>query len=451
MAEKTSSSKKVLSKIKSGALSRGFALAKVTLNVGGKAASHALGGLFSNDSEKAERLKQLLIAQAGVLTREFGQLKGSVMKVGQMLSVYGEYFLPPEVNDVLKSLQFQSPPLDWKEVRKQLVKELGEAKLALLEIDPESFAAASLGQVHLATRKSDGRKLALKVQYPGVDRAVDGDLKNFRSILNFSKIIPAGERFDSLFDEVREMLHREVDYRIELVETRRFRELLKDDPRFVVPEVFEEFSSQRVLATSFEEGVPVDSDEVKALSQARRNGLGTLVLELYLRELLVFHRLQTDPHYGNYRVRLGEKGEADRLVLLDFGAVREFSADFMIPYTEMMRGAFLRDPDQIIEAGKKLAFILPEDSPELLETFTRVCVTIAEPFATTETEYDFGKTDLPKRLARQGTELAVKFRLRPPPREIVFLDRKAAGVFFFLAGLKAKLNARGLIQSYLID
>src|SRR5271154_1242410 len=112
-----------LSRIKSGAFSRGISLAKMSLNVGAKAAGHAIEGIFStNKSEGAseERLKSLLTSQIEILSRELGQLKGSVMKVGQMLSVYGEYFLPPEANALLKSLQSQSPPLAWEEIERVL-------------------------------------------------------------------------------------------------------------------------------------------------------------------------------------------------------------------------------------------------------------------------------------------------------------------------------------------
>src|ERR1700745_3150730 len=143
--EKKGKSPSTLKKIKSGAVSRGFSLARMSLKGEAKPASHAMGSLFSPESEQSERVKALLMAQLEVLSRELGQLKGSVMKVGQMLSVYGEHFLPPEANAVLKSLQSQAPPLAWPEIEKVLKHELGSAKLSLLEIDAEPIASASLG------------------------------------------------------------------------------------------------------------------------------------------------------------------------------------------------------------------------------------------------------------------------------------------------------------------
>src|SRR4051812_11174871 len=121
-------------KIKSGAFSRGVALARMSATASAKAATHLVGNLFASEARRPERLKELLKAQAEVLAREMGNLKGSVMKVGQMLSVYGERLLPPEANAVLKSLQNQSPPLEWAALEPVLKKQLGE-KMGELELD----------------------------------------------------------------------------------------------------------------------------------------------------------------------------------------------------------------------------------------------------------------------------------------------------------------------------
>ena len=439
-----------LSRIKSGVFSRGFSLAKMSLNVGAKAAGHAIGGMLSTDKSEGaseDRLKALLTSQIGILSKELGQLKGSVMKVGQMLSVYGEYFLPPEANALLKSLQNQSPPLQWREIKKVLLRELGAEKLALLEISHEPIAAASLGQVHRAVRKSDGQVIALKVQYPGVDQAIEGDLKVLKYVLSVSKLIPKGPQYDQIFDEVREMLHQEVDYAQELKLTEEFRKFLANDPRFVVPTPIAEFSSKRVLATTLEEGISVDSAEIQLLSQERRNLLSISVLELYLKELFEFGAMQTDPHFGNYRIRLGESGQPDLLVLFDFGAVRKFSPTFLTSYRDLVDGAVHHDKTLIDRAATAMGFIQPEDSAELRDAFASVCELICEPFQ--PGIYSWGADDLPKRAARESSKLAFAFRLRPPPREIVFLDRKMGGVFIFLSFLKAKIEGRALIESYL--
>lgn len=436
-----------LTKIKESAFSRGMALARVSMSAGARAAGHAVGNLFSADADKPERFKAMLMSQVELLTRELGQLKGSLMKVGQMLSMYGEHFLPPEVNGLLKSLQSQSPPLDWSQIEKVLKRQLTPEQLARLEIEREPLASASLGQVHAATRKSDGRRIALKIQYPGVDGAIEGDLKALRSLLSLSKLIPKGPAFDELFREVRQMLHQEVDYSRELELTREFREALAHDPRYIVPETFPEFSSKRVIATSLEIGVPVDSPEVLGLPEARRNAIARAALELYFQELFELGMMQTDPHFGNYRVRLGQGGEPDRLVLFDFGAVRKFPQTFLKPYYRMVRGAYLKDTAEIWAGARELGFLQEDDSQELLDHFADLCMAISEPFHTPA--YDWAESDLPKRVAGMGAQMAFSFKLRPPPREVVFLDRKMGGIFIFLSVLRARFDAAASLESYL--
>jgi predicted unusual protein kinase regulating ubiquinone biosynthesis (AarF/ABC1/UbiB family) len=439
--------KKPLTRIKSGAFSRGFALARVSMTAGARAAGHAMGTIFASEDERGERLKQLLLSQVDALTRELGHLKGSLMKVGQMLSVYGEHFLPPEANALLKSLQSQSPPLEWKAIERVLLAELGVEKLAGLDIEHEPLASASLGQVHRARRKSDGRELALKVQYPRVDQAIEGDLKALRTILSVAKLLPTGPRYDALFEEVREMLHQETDYRQELAATDEFRALLADDPRFVVPETFPELSTGRVLATSFEPGVPVDSPEVLALSQERRNALGRAAVELYFRELFLLGRMQTDPHFGNYRVR-PDDACGDRIVLLDFGAVKRFAPEFLRPYYTMTDGAIRGERAGIWRGAEGLGFLREDDQQDLRDAFASLCLLLVEAVKGPE-PYDWGSSDLPKRAARQAAELALLFKLRPPPREVVFLDRKMGGVFIFLSVLGTRIAVRDILDTYI--
>ena len=173
-----------LKKIAAAGFERSFKLASWSAKTGVKWAGNRFKQSFVDQIRKNELLEEFLIAQLESLTREMGQLKGSVMKAGQMLSVYGEHFLPEKANEFLKTLQFQSPPLEYSAIYKVLKSELGE-KLGLLEIDEESLAAASLGQVHIATIKESGVKLALKVQYPGVDKAIEADIKFSKTFKRF--------------------------------------------------------------------------------------------------------------------------------------------------------------------------------------------------------------------------------------------------------------------------
>lgn len=452
--------KKDLKSIRSGVMSRGLSLAKLSIGASSRLAAHKLGNLISGEDASGQRLQDLLLSQVKALASELGQLKGSLMKVGQMLSMYGEHFLPPEVNSILKSLQYQSPPLQWKSIKKELVAELGTEKLSELEIEHTPLASASLGQVHLATIKETGERIALKIQYPGVAKAIDSDIRTLRGIFGMAQLIPRMPHLDELFSEVKEMLVQEIDYRKELEYTNYFREAFKDDKRLVVPKTYPKYSTSKVLATSYEEGFAIDSPEVAALSQERRNNLGLIALEVYYQELFKLGRVQTDPHLGNYKIRIQKvpgslsRSDAshsdDKLILLDFGALRTFDERWLKNYRAMVRASLVKDRVALQKAAEELGFSQPDDDERLKEIFADFCFTMTEP-VTLGQDYDYKATDLPKRLTKMVGHLISNFKLRAPPREVVFLDRKTGGVFIFLSVLRAKLNSRALLDSYLTE
>ncbi len=438
-----------MKKIKAGLFSRSLEIAKISVNLGVQAASHAASELLktkSSPEDTEHRFRQLLESQMKVIAQGLGELKGSAMKVGQLLSMMGEHFLPPEANRILKSLQMDSPPLAWESIEKVLQSELGPDRLEELDISQQAFAAASLGQVHLARRKKDGLQIALKVQYPGVARAIDGDLAALRFALQSTRLLPSGARYDALFEEVREMLHQEVDYQQERSQTEFFEKAFAEDPRYLVVQAVPEFSTEKVLATKFVQAHRVDDPEVLALSLARRNEIGKAFLDLYLRELFELKVVQTDPHLGNFKIRL-EDGGKDRVVLLDFGATRSVSDEFLNSYCELVTGALLRDRDAIIRGGRRLRFLQTGDTPEQEAAFVDFCELMAEPLH--GGVYNFGATDLPKRLHPLGTKLAFALRLRPPPREVLFIDRKMAGIFVLLKVLRCEFDPRPLVEARL--
>lgn len=437
---------KKLTSLPTGSVSRSFSLAKLGFKAGARAAGHAMTSLFGD--EKVQKLKKqaYVLEQLGALTLELGKLKGSLMKAGQMLSIHGEHFLPPEANQILKSLQSDSPPLEWAEIRKILLRQLGKEKMAELEIDEESYAAASLGQVHRAKVIKTGREIVLKVQYPGVDKAVDGDLQALRKILSLTEWLPKLPATDDLFAEIRSMLKRELDYEQELATLQIFREALAGDSRFILPEPLPEYCGKRVLAMSFEPGAAVDSEEVAGLSQERRNAIARNILDLFFRELFEFRRMQTDPHFGNYRIRIGAK--QDQIVLYDYGAIREFGAEFVKKYGAMLGGLFRANRAEFEQAAAAMNILLPGDPPELKDLFFELCSTIMEPFSLDE-PYDWKGNDLPKRVSKITWQIIRGFPLRAPPREVIFLDRKLVGMFTFLSVLGARFSSRALLQPHL--
>ncbi len=408
-------------------ISRGFSLAKASIRAGRFAAG---GGIANVES----------------LVKELGRLKGSAMKVGQTLSLYGESIFPKEVNEILKNLQTKAEPLPWAAMRKMLAQELGEEKLRELEIDETAVASASIGQVYKAKINESGETLALKVQYPGVEEAIDADMRLLKVILAVPGIFPGGLRLEHLLAEIREMFMQEIDYTLEIKAVDRFREYLSGDPRYQVPKTYPRYSSRRVLATEFMAGVRADAPEVQSLSQERRNRLGEAYFDLYLRELLDFKLVQTDPHLGNYLVQVG--GDSDRLVLFDFGAMREAPEEFLKHYQNLIWGGITHDARSVEKGGRGLGLLQPEDSMDLVDDYVRLCFLLCEPFYGPDA-YDWGSSDLPRRVAGQVKHVAISYKLRAPPREIVFLDRKLGGVFIFLSVLRCQWNGRASVLAAL--
>lgn len=410
---------------------------------------HGISTILSSEENKKNKWNLLLKGQAKSIAEELGRLKGSLMKAGQMLSVYGEHFLPKEANDILKSLQMDSQAVAWDQIEKVLVSELSPEKLEKLKIDEEPIGTASLGQVHRAQIRATGEWVAIKVQYPGVEKAIDSDLKSLKSFLNMLKLIPSGPYLDSVLNEIKEMLMQETDYYFEADNTIKYGELLKNDARFVVPKVFKEFSTKKVITTSLEVGIRPDDPAILTLKQSRRNQIAWNFLDLYFKELFDWGVVQTDPHLGNYKIKLSPDGR-DQIVLLDFGAVRNYPDEFLIHYRFMIKAAFEENPKELTKQALQLKFLFSEDKEELRTAFEQFCLLTVEPFKSTEAEgYDWKKSDLPGRLTRKAFAIIQGFPLRPPPKEIVFLDRKTAGVFIFLSVLGAKFDSKPLLLRYL--
>lgn len=451
--------KKTVSKIKTGSFERRLSLTKAGLMVGTKMAGHMTSTLFSSKEKKAEKRKKVLSEQAHFLVAELGKLKGSVVKIGQVMALYGEHFLPPEVTEALHTLEENTQALDWSIIHEILIKELGQEKVDSLRIESEPIGTASLGQVHKATIISSGQVICLKVQYPGVAQAIDSDLNAVAQLLKLAQFVTFGPAFDDWLEEVRTMMHREVDYVLEAKTTTNFSSMLKGDQRFVVPSVYSEFSTRTVLATSFETGEYISSPKVSNLPQERRNNLAKAALSLFLEELFILHEIQTDPNFGNYRIRISDHDSLDKIVLLDFGAVQKYSSDFINPVCQMICSAYKEDIDGVIKGGIALNFMKPSWPQSVLTEFANVCVAVLEPLSKNKPsagaesfnesgEYCWKKSNLPTRIARRAAMSAISRYFKVPPKEFVFLNRKLVGVYTFISVLDGQFNGDIILSPY---
>ncbi len=454
--DKSSGAKGSILALKTRPFERSVALTRLGFGAGAKIVAHSVANIFRGEIARDTADREFYRGQAQVLADELGQLKGSVMKAGQMLSLYGQYFLPEEAVQVLSSLQDDTPPVDWTVVAPVLERALGRTRLRELEIDETPIAAASLGQAHRARRRKDGAELCIKIQYPGVADAIESDLNTLSRLLSMTRLAPKGLDLAPVLNEVREMLHREVDYESERHFTENFARRLAADKRFVVPKTYGEYCSDRVLTTSFESGHHVRDPAVQTLALDRRNALGKSFLELFLTELFEWGMVQSDPHFGNYRIRPGSCAAEDRIVLLDFGATRIYGRGFVDSYTDIVRGALQADRAAVRRGALAIGLMQPKFPQAVFDAFAEMCELILEPFSdhrrtpatllNADGEYRWARSDLPMRTSRVAATNALSVHFRVPPREIVFLHRRLAGVFIMLATLGCEFNARALLD-----
>lgn len=446
-------------RIKTGSFERRLSLTKAGLTAGSRLASSMALNLFSGKAKREQRRRDALSREARYLVEQLGQLKGSVVKIGQVMALYGEHFLPIEVTEALHTLEDRTTALGWSIIGPTLEKELGSERFQELDIEQEPIGAASLGQVHRAIIRRTGEQICLKVQYPGVADAIDSDIEAVATLLKLTRMVRVGPDFEAWLDEVRHMMHREVDYKLELETTRRFGEMLEGDSRFIVPGVYPEYSNGRVMATSYEKGVSISDRSVLGLPQAARNRLAIAALELFLHELFDWAELQTDPNFGNYRVRI--EGGQVRLVLLDFGAVQAYPEAFIQPVCGMIRAAYEQDRKTMIHHAVQLHFMRYEWPQTVLDEFADVCIAVLEPLTehvaeiapphalNPEGQYRWKYSDLPTRIARRAARSAFNRYFQIPPKEFVFLNRKLVGVYTFISVLDAEFNGAPILKPFL--
>ena len=450
-----------LQHLKTGGFERRWSLAKASIVAGTRLATSSASTMFSDEATKELKRKKSLGEQAEYLVHEMGKLKGSIVKIGQMMALYGEHFLPEEVTRAFHQLNDNTIALEWNTIEKHIKEQLGEKRFNDLVIDHEPLGAASLAQVHRARRKSDSTELVLKVQYPGVADAIDSDLSLVAQMMRLARVVPQTREFEEWLEEVRSMMHREVNYPQELETTRLFREHLKNDNRYIVPKVYPDYSTPRILAMTYEYGVPINSNAIMTLSQERRNKLAEASLEICCREVFEWGEMQTDPNFGNYLVRLGNGDDIpDKIILLDFGAVRDFPEDLLQLARKLTKASVLRNKPAMLDAMQGFGFF--DNMPlEVKEGIADLFFLAVEPFSdlsdappemvTADGRYIWAKSNLHTRVLKQATKSAANREFSVPPKELMFISRKFIGAYTFMTVIDAKIYAYDIIEPFIKD
>ncbi len=451
--------------LKNKAMPRSLAVSLAGLRAGGALAVDSAVQRVTGRPEDAVE-SRFARREARRFVQELGRLKGTYVKIGQMLALFGEQFLPPVLVEALRDLSDQTEPLHWDALESSVRDSLGE-RYDELSIDPEAVAAASLAQVHLARVRASGEWICLKIQYPGLAALIDADFDAVVRMLLLARWVSAGRDLDDWVRSMREHLRNEIDYAREADLT----ELMADfagsarntSVPYRVPRLYRRYCNEAVLAMEFVEGYPVTHPDVERLSLERRNALARGMLELFFLEVFEWGAMQTDPNFGNYLLLLDDRRKRrgdDTLVLLDFGSVLEPDEDFLFHLRCAIAAGQGEDRAGLVDALLGLGCLQPDTSEEGRQLFADFCLHLLEPLRAPDSlprdflngngEYRWAESRLMRRAGKQAASFAATRHFTAPSRDFALIARKLSGVFNFIAVLGAEFNAHDMVQEYIV-
>jgi len=343
------------SKIPKGRLRRSAKLGSIVGMQGARYAGTKATNVARSEEEGRERLEQRHLETAMKMVGALGQMKGAAMKLGQFASFIDTEFIPDEYREIyqeqLAKLRTDAPAMPWQKVEKVLKEEYEDEPIAELfaEFEHEAFAAASIGQVHRA-ELLDGRRVAVKIQYPGIAEALDADLRNAGTIVRLARALAPGLDAKEIAKELRERVMEELDYEYEAQNQRSFARAYREHPFIYVPEVITRLSRRRVLVTELVEGMGFE--QVKELPHEERSRFGEIVFRGSFGSIYHLQHFNADPHPGNY-VLLGD----GRVAFLDFGMTKKLDHEQIVLEQRAVDAAFHEDPELLRKALHDLGFV----------------------------------------------------------------------------------------------
>ncbi|OCH84962.1 ABC1-domain-containing protein [Obba rivulosa] len=389
------------------------------------------------------------------LVSKLTQMRGAALKLGQFMSIQDSHVLPLEIEDIFRRVQDSAHYMpDWQ-MEEVLRSSLGPSWSDHFEsFDRLPFAAASIGQVHSAILAASSSptgqpaRVAVKIQFPNIVNSIESDLGYVKLLLTASKLLPRGLFLDRTIQVMKEELRDECNYEREAYFLCRFSspEFIGADPRFKVPWVWEG-STDRVLVMEHVEGVSVGGSMIDRLNQSECNDIATRVVDLCLRELFVFRVMQTDPNWSNFLWN----GQTRQIALVDFGATREYTKEFIDSWLRLLSAAAAEDRDACIEWSLKLGYLTGEENEIMLNAHVKSMFLLATPFkSATSQPFAFGPGSRWAAITaeiRAQIPVMLRYRLTPPPRETYSLNRKLSGAFLLASRLNASVDCKALWDS----
>ncbi|KAG5650397.1 hypothetical protein H0H81_012387 [Sphagnurus paluster] len=439
------------SKVPSSRIGRLFHYGGLAASLGYGAASEIIRrtGGSSSDSPSSVFMTEANIRR---LVSKLSQMRGAALKLGQFLSIQDTHVLPAEIDQIFRRVQDSAHYMpDWQ-MEKVMSTSLGPDWASSFEsFERLPFAAASIGQVHgavlAASASPTGRAepVAVKIQFPNIVSSIDSDLSYIKVLLTAGRLLPKGLFLDRSVQVLKDELKDECDYTREAAALRAFGSStrLGGDERFKVPWVWEG-STQSVLVMERVHGTSVGEANISGLSKQDRDDIAAWILELCLKELFEFRAMQTDPNWSNFLWN----AKTRQVELVDFGATREYSKDFMDSWLRLLQAAASEDRDACIEWSLKLGYLTGKENQVMLDAHVNSMVLLATPFrSSTAQPFSFGQgsvwTDITAEIRAQ-IPVMLMHRLTPPPRETYSLNRKLSGTFLLASRLSATMDTKAI-------
>ena len=382
------------------------------------------------------------------LREALGSLKGPLMKVAQILSTIPDA-LPKEYADELAVLQADAPAMGWLFVKRRMRSELGnEWEKKFESFDKNAYSAASLGQVHQA--KLDNEKVAVKLQYPDMDSAINADLNQLKLVFSLYERIDSAISTKDIFTELSDRLREELDYNREALNMKLYRLMLAGENKVVLPKPIDDLTTSRVLTMSWVDGLKLMKYLEREPSQDDRNMVAINMFRTWYVPFYYYGVIHGDPHLGNYSITKDLK-----INLMDFGSIRVFRPEFVGGVIDLYKALRDGNIELAVHAYSQWGFKdLDKEAIEILNIWARF---IYGPLLE-----DKIRPIQEMRGGNYGRELAGKVHEElkriggiKPPREFVLMDRAAVGLGSVFMHLKAEVNwhqlFHGLIDDFTLD
>ena len=364
------------------------------------------------------------------------QLKGSALKVAQMLSM-DKNILPKAYVEKFSLAQFSVPPLSPPLVNKTFKKYFGKPPQELFDtFNSTSVNAASIGQVHQATK--DGKNLAVKIQYPGVAESISSDLAMVKPIA-IKMFNIRGKDSDKYFKEVEDKLIEETNYIIEVKQSIAMAEACKHIPNLIFPQYYAQWSSDKIITMDWMTGEHLSEFTAHNTDNTKSNILGQTLWDFYMFQMHNLRKVHADPHPGNFLIT-----KDTQLVALDFGCIKEVPDDFYIPYFELAEKKNLDNPAFFKSKLYELEILRKEDTAEEVEFFTEMFHELLSLFARpfhVET-FDFSDEEFFGAIADLGERYSKSTELRNMngnrgSKHFIYINRTFFGLYNLMHDLKA--------------